>query len=94
MLFEDILFGLIPDHLTLKMYNKAVRNNPWLIGRVPDNVKTHGICDKAIEDDPSFLQFIPDWFVTRVGIDMWCDGCYDGKDKLIEFTDNKDNFIE
>ena len=26
--------------------------------------------DKAVKDDPSFLQFVPDWFVTQKQIDV------------------------
>ena len=35
------------------------------------------MCDKAVRDDSSSLQFVPDWFVTREGIDMWHDDYYD-----------------
>ena len=29
------------------------------------------MCDKAVKDDPSSLQFFPDWFVTQQQIDVW-----------------------
>ena len=35
------------------------------------------MCDKAVKDDPSSLQFVPDWFGTREGVDMWYDDYYD-----------------
>ena len=34
------------------------------------------MCDKAAKDDPSSLQFIPDWFVTQQQIDIWPDDKY------------------
>ena len=29
------------------------------------------MCDKAVRDDPSSLQFAPDWFVTQEQMDVW-----------------------
>ena len=34
------------------------------------------MCERAIEDDPSTLEFIPDWFVTREWMCMWHDDYY------------------
>ena len=34
------------------------------------------MCDKAVKDDPSSLQFVPDWFVAREQIDVWYDEDY------------------
>ena len=34
------------------------------------------MCDKAVKDDPSSLQFVPDWFVTQERIDVWYDDDY------------------
>ena len=34
------------------------------------------MCDKVVEDDPSSLQFIPDWFVTQQQLDIWFDDNY------------------
>ena len=34
------------------------------------------MCDKAVKDDPSSLQFVPDWFVTQEQIDIWYDDDY------------------
>ena len=60
--------------------------------------------DKAVKDDPSFLQFVPDWFVTQKQIDVWDDKdkgkpfeWYDyDKDKVFELYDDDDkyNFFE
>ena len=36
------------------------------------------MCDQAIKEDSSSLQFIPDWFVTRKWVWMWCNDYYDG----------------
>ena len=40
-------------------------------------LKTKEMCDKAVKDDSSSLQFVLDWFVTREGLDMWYDDYYD-----------------
>ena len=44
------------------------------------------MCDKAVKDDSSTLQFIPDWFVTQQQIDKWYDDdyCYHD-DEIIEW---------
>ena len=34
------------------------------------------MCNKAVKDDPSSLQFFPDWFVTQQQIDVWHDNAY------------------
>ena len=31
------------------------------------------MCDKVVKDDPSSLQFVPDWVFTREWVDMWYD---------------------
>ena len=35
------------------------------------------MCDKAVKDDSSSLQFVLDWFITRKWVDMRCDDYYD-----------------
>ena len=53
---------------------------------VPDHLKTRGMCDKAVRDDPSSLQYIPDWFVTQQQLKLWHDDYdYCNDDKLIEW---------
>ena len=45
---------------------KALEVDPWIVYNIPDNLKTQEMCDKAIKkNNPSSLQFIPDWFVTQ-----------------------------
>ena len=34
------------------------------------------MCNKAVRDDPSSLQFVPDWFVTQEQLDIWDDDNY------------------
>ena len=44
------------------------------------------MCDKAVKDDPSFLKFVTDWFVTQQQIDVWYDDDYwYHDDELIEW---------
>ena len=44
------------------------------------------MCDKAVKDDPSFLQFVPDWFVTQGLTDVWYhDDCWCHDDEMIEW---------
>ena len=40
-------------------------------------LKHQEMCDKAVRDDPSSLQFVTDWFITMEGVDMWHDDYYD-----------------
>ena len=72
---------------------------PDAFHRIPNRFKTQEMCDKAVKDDSSSLQFVPDWLVTQEQIDLWDDDtCFrwydDGKDKFIEFNDDEDNFLE
>ena len=72
---------------------------PDAFHRIPNRFKTQEMCDKAVKDDSSSLQFVPDWLVTQEQIGLWDDDtCFrwydDGKDKFIEFNDDEDNFLE
>ena len=51
----------------------ATEEGPCNLKFVPDHFKTQEICDKAVRDHSSPLQYVPDWFVTREGVDMWHD---------------------
>ena len=43
------------------------------------------MCDKAVEEDPGLLEYVPDWFVTQEQIDpRGDDGDYYDDDELIE----------
>ena len=70
------------------MSNPAVRRKPYTLMYVPDDLKMQEMCDKTVKDDSSFLQFVPDWFVTQEQIkirhddgDHWDDdgGYWDDK---------------
>ena len=68
----------IPDHLkTQDMCKKAIEKYPYNLKDVAEHFKTQEMCDEAVRDDSSSLQFVPDWFVTREGVDMWHDDYYD-----------------
>ena len=43
------------------------------------------MCDKAVEEDPRLLEYVPDWFVTQEQIELWDDDddYDDDDDKLI-----------
>ena len=43
---------------------------------ISDYLKTQKMCDKAVKDDPSSLQLVPNWFVTQQQRDMWYDDDY------------------
>ena len=67
---------------------KALWMDPWSLYDIPDNLKTEEIYNKAIGDDSSFLQFVPDWFVTRRQLDIWYDDDYwYHDDEIIEWYD-------
>ena len=54
----------------------SIALDPWQLNDIPDYLKTQKMCDKAVKDDPSSLQFAPDWFVTQQQIDVWYDDDY------------------
>ena len=53
------------------------------------------ICDKAVKEDSSSLQFVSDWFVTREWTWMWYDDYYDDDDgDYWDGDDNEGKFFE
>ena len=63
---------------------KGVRFHPWLIGHVHDQYITQEMCNEAVELDPSFLQYVPNWFATQQQLKLW----YDTDDWLIRWWYN------
>ena len=59
---------------------------------IPDRFKTQEMCDKAVWEDSSFLQFVPDWFITREWVDMCYDDYYDD-DVVIGMMMMRINFL-
>ena len=47
---------------------------------IPDHFKTQEMCDKAIKEDSSSLEYVPDWSVTREWMWVWYDDYYDDDD--------------
>ena len=47
------------------MCKKAVEAVPSWLERVSGNIKTKGMCNKAVQKRPHLLEYIPDWFVTQ-----------------------------
>ena len=44
------------------------------------------MCNKAVEDDPSSLQYVPDWFVAQQLLSVWFDdGHWYHDDDIIEW---------
>ena len=59
------------EYKTEGMCCSAVRRKPYtLVYVVPDHLKTQEMCHKAVKNDSSFLQCVPDWFITKEWIDM------------------------
>ena len=47
------------------------------------------MCDDAVKNDPSSLQFVSDWIVTKQQIDAWFDdGYWYDDDEMIEWYDS------
>ena len=74
------------------MCERVVENKPETLQVIANYFKTQEICDKAIKDDSSSLQYVPDWFVRREGIYMWYDDYYDDNGDHCDDDDNEDNF--
>ena len=64
---------------------KVLEKDPWLLKDVPDHFKTQVICDKAVEDHFSSLQYVLHWFVTQEQTDAWHDDDYWYDDEMIEW---------
>ena len=58
------------------MCSSAVHIELCSLAYVPDHFKTQKRCGKAVKDNPSFLQFVSDWFVTQQQLKIWHDDDY------------------
>ena len=58
-----------------------------------DYLKTQEMCEKAVKDDSSSLQYVHDWFVTREWEYMWYDDYYDDDGDHGD-DDDEDRFFE
>ena len=47
------------------MCKVAVGLDPYTLVCVPDQSKTHEMCNKVVRMDPWLLNYVPDWFVTQ-----------------------------
>ena len=56
------------------MCKETIKESSYNLKFVPDYLKNQVMCERAVEDDPSSLQYVLDWFVTREGVNMWYDG--------------------
>ena len=45
------------------MCNSIICEDPFSIRYVPDEYKTHQMCDKAVDSCLAALKFLSDWFV-------------------------------
>ena len=50
--------------------------------------------DKAVWEDSSSLQYVPDWFITREWVDMWYDDYYDDDGGHWNDDNDEDKFFE
>ena len=51
------------------------------------------MCDKAVKEDSSSLEYVPDWFVTREWMWIWYDDYYDHGDHWND-DENKNSFFD
>ena len=67
-------FHHIPDrHETQEMCIKPAEVDSSFLELALDYLKTQEIGDKAFEEDPSSLIYVPDWFVTQQQVRPWDD---------------------
>ena len=52
------------------MCKKVVEAVPSWLEPVPDNFKTQGMCNIAVQKRLCLLEYVPDWFVTKEQIGM------------------------
>ena len=70
---------IMSDYLnTQELCERVVENNPYMLKFVPGHYKIKEMCNKVVKkDDRYFLQYVPNWFVTREQIQMGHDAYYD-----------------
>ena len=71
------------------MCTKSIEVNSWQLHYVPDHIKTQALRNNAVEEEPSSLKHVPDYFVTQKQLKIWHDGddyCKD--DELIEWYED------
>ena len=60
-----------------QLYNEAVRNEPLMLGHIPNRFKTQSMCEMAVEKVSRVLRYVPDHFKTKrmrskaVEVDPW-----------------------
>ena len=78
----------VPEQYKTQEMSSKAGNCPWLIGHVSDNFKTQETCTRDLEVCPWSLEYIPDWFVTCGGLNLWHDDTFycndDGLNKCYE----------
>ena len=47
------------------MSERVVEKYPYILGLVPDCLKTQEMCEKSVEDEPEILEFVPDHLKTQ-----------------------------
>ena len=74
------------------MYDKAIEIDPFTPWYVSDNLKTRGMCIRAVEEGLALLEYFPDWIVTQQQIKKWRDNDeYCNDDELIKWYDGYQN---
>ena len=65
---------------------ERVEVDPWQLRDVPDHFKGQEMWDKTVREEPSCLQYVPDWFVTQQQIELWDNvDEYCNDDEIIEW---------
>ena len=67
------------------MCERALGKNSGSLESVPDHLKTQQMCNSAVSEDPYYLQFVPDWFVTQGQVKIWHKSHDSDRDELIEW---------
>ena len=77
------------------MCSQVMHTMPDVFHHITDRFKTQEMCDQAVKEDSSLLEYVPDWFVTKEWMWTWYDDYYDGdhwdndndEDKFLEWCD-------
>ena len=57
------------------MFIKAVHPFTFEFDSVPDQYKTHGVCDKVVSEEPFMLKYCLDRYKTQEMHDKTVDAC-------------------
>ena len=76
------------------MSSEVIHTMPDVFHHITDRFKTQEMCDQAVKEDSSLLEYVPDWFVTKEWMWTWYDDYYDDDGDHWDNDNDEDKFLE